>query len=112
MSFKITAFFLLLSAFSLNSHAGFWTGYIEFDSVRITPAYLAVYLPKEIGVHNTNVNASCAGRVLAINRNSATYDDVLSILLAGSVSNKKVNFYIYGCNWGYMEFRNIWFSGK
>lgn len=112
MFFKTTTFFILLSTFSLNGHASFWTGEIKFSSVRVTPAYLSVYLPEEIGVHNTNVNASCAGRVVAINRNSSTYDDVLSILLTRSATNKKLNFYIYGCNWGYMEFRNVWFSTK
>jgi hypothetical protein len=100
---------VIFTLFSINAHSAGWTAGLETKSLRIHPSYLAVHLHERIPAPDASLEA-CSGAVIAIDRNSITYQDVLSALLAANVANKKVKFYVTDCKWGYMESSIIWFN--
>jgi len=102
----LAVFSLLLS---MQVYAAAWTAGLESQSIRVHPSYVAVYLNTSITAPDTDSSA-CAGSVIAINRNSAIYDDALAILLAANIAKQKVKFLVAGCNWGYMEANVIWLN--
>lgn len=85
-----------------------WTDEMHIDSIRIHPHYLAIHFPSNIPAPDSSSSGCSNTDVISINRNSAIFSEALSTILAAKMGNKKVKFYIDGCNNSYMNAHVIW----